>query len=298
MARAEVILTGTTKCIGRWVLEEFLSRGIAFDCLARSSSDTRGLRARGLEVVEGDLNQPGPLSHILRGYKKVVHIPNLASMNAMEALVCAYEDAGIQRAIFISSTGIFTNLEVRTKPLRLRAEEVIMSSKLDFTILRPTLVYGDPEDHNISRLLRFCKRFPVIPIFGSGHALQQPIHLGDLAWAVAETIGNARTQRRAYNLGGGQVLSYNDLVHLAYRALGKRGVLLHVPSQPVALVARAANTLGLRLPLREEQIRRLEEDKAYDISPAREDFGFAPRPFEVGLVQEVRLMKSLERTGL
>lgn len=290
MTKTGIILTGARKFIGRQVLRELLARGLSVTCLVRPESDTTALRALGLPLIAGDLNEPNQLGELLEGYESLIHIPNLASMREMATLSCAYKRAQLRRVIFISSTGIFTQLPALTKPRRIAAEHVITNSGLNYTILRPTMVYGGPEDGNIARLLRLCRYCPVTPVFGSGEAKQQPVHVDDLAWAVAEVLSSARAQHRKYNLGGGQVLSYNALVRLSYRALGKRGVLVHLPSKPVAAAVRTAAGLGFRLPLREEQILRLEEDKVFDLSAARADFAFAPRSFEQGVYEEARLV--------
>jgi len=288
MAGPDILLTGATKFIGRHVLKELRARGVPCDCLVRPQS--RGREVLGVNLVEGDLNQPEQLRDRLQGYQTVIHVPNLASMTRVPELVRAYEDAGIKRAVFLSSTGIFTDLQARTKPLRKAAESIIANSDLAFTILRPTLVYGGPDDGNIARLLRFCKRSPVMPVFGSGRALQQPVHVEDLAWAVVEVLERAKTYRRAYNLGGGQVLTYNELVTLAYRVLGKRGFLLHLPVKPTVSLARGLRRAGVPLPVSEEQILRLEENKAYSLAEAERDFGFAPRSFVQGIEEEARFI--------
>jgi uncharacterized protein YbjT (DUF2867 family) len=287
VTKASVLLTGATRFIGRHVVDELLARGWVVTCLVRPGADTAALQARNIALVEGDLNQPARFGELFKGYDSLVHIPNLASMTEIAALLGAYETAQLRRAVFLSSTGIFTRLPARTKPLRQAAEHAIANSKVNFTVLRPTMVYGGPEDDNIFRLLRFCRRSPVMPIFGSGQAQQQPVHVKDLSWAVAEVLGAGAAQRNFYNLGGGQVLSYNDLVRLSYRALNRRGVLVHLPARPVARAVKTAERLGVALPLREEQILRLEEDKAYDLSAAYNDFGYSPRTFEQGVNEEV-----------
>lgn len=189
MTEARIVLTGASKFIGSHVLSELLARELPVACLVRSESDTTALRAQGVPLIEGDLNRPGQLGERLKGYESLVHLPNLASMKELSALLRAYEEAQLQRVIFISSAGIFTQLSALTKPRRIAAEHAITSSQLNYTVLRPTMVYGGPEDGNIARLLRFCLRSPVMPIFGSGEAKQQPVHVSDLAWAGRATRG-------------------------------------------------------------------------------------------------------------
>ena len=286
----DILLTGATKFLGEHVCRELLSRDLNFDCLVRPSSNTQTLRNLGASLVQGDLSKPESLKRVLQNYDTVLNIPNLAQLPAA-ALVKAYDEAGIKRAVFVSSTGIFTALDARTKPLRLAAEKSIRESHLTYTILRPTMIYGTPEDENIIKLLRLCQRLPVVPIVGSGEALQQPVHVEDVAWAVVEVLDRPETHHQSYNIGGGQTLSYNELVKSAKRALGKAPRVVHIPSRPAALAAKVAKRTGLPSPVSEEQILRLAEDKAYSLQEAQTDFGYQPRPFDEGVKREVALMK-------
>ncbi len=285
-----ILLTGATKFLGEHVCKELLSRGLKFDCLVRPSSDTTTLRALGASLVQGDLSEPETLQDVLKPYDTVLNVPNLANLPAA-ALVRVYEEAGVERAVFVSSTGIFTKLDARTKPLRLAAEKSIRESRLTYTILRPTMIYGTPKDENIIKLLRLCERLPVVPVVGSGRALQQPVHVEDVAWAVAEVLAKPETYNQSYNIGGGQTLSYNELVKTARRSLGKTQRLVHIPSALAALAAKVAKRTGLPSPVSEEQILRLAEDKAYSLGAAQADFGYRPRPFDEGVKREIALMK-------
>src|SRR5205814_8821341 len=105
------------------------------------------------------------------------------------ALVATARAAGIERAVFISTTAIFTALNAPSKAVRVAAEKTIGESGLRATILRPTMIYGSARDRNMARLIRYLRRWPVIAVAGSGVHLQQPIYVDDVARAVADALG-------------------------------------------------------------------------------------------------------------
>ena len=72
-------------------------------------------------------------------------------------------------------------MNAKSKKVRLAAENTIETSGLKYTILRPTMIYGSPRDRNMWRLIRFMRYSPIVPIFGDGNYLQQPIFVGDVA---------------------------------------------------------------------------------------------------------------------
>jgi nucleoside-diphosphate-sugar epimerase len=167
------------------------------------------------------------------------------------------------------------------------AEQCIRHSRLRWTILRPTMIYGTGQDRNFSRLIRFLARTPIVPIFGSGEFLMQPIHVEDLAHSIAQVLGSEAAMRKAYNLAGANPLTYNDAVRTICRLMGKRPPLLHLPARPLVWLLRAAERLSIRPPIRAEQIERLNEHKAFAWDEAARDFGFRPRTFAEGIRREI-----------
>ena len=286
---ADVLLTGATGFTGGFVCQQLLKRGIPFDCLVRASSHKEKLKDLNLSLVEGDLDDVKSLRRVLPGYRALINVASIG-FGAAPNIVKACQEFGIKRAIFVSTTALFTQLNAKSKAVRQAAEEAIQASDLDYTILRPTMIYGTPSDRNMVRLLRLIVRSPIIPIPGSGTSLQQPVHVEDVAWAICEVLNNPQTYRRDYNISGRQVLTYNEVIQIASQALGKKPTLLHIPINLFIGLIQMTNTLGLKMPVSTEQILRLNEDKVFDHRAAKEDFNYSPRSFTQGIAQEVELL--------
>jgi uncharacterized protein YbjT (DUF2867 family) len=243
--------------------------------LARRTSDLSVLPP-GVEVRYGQLEAA---ALPLEGISSVVYCASMG-FGHIPSVVRQLEEARINRAVFISTTAIFTSLPSRSRTLRLQAEEVVQHSKLEWTILRPTMIYGTARDRNVSKLLRFLKRAPVFPLCGNG--LWQPIYVEDLADAVVATLDTPRTIRQTYNLAGAGPLRFRELVRTAAAAVGRRVIILRVPLELAVLGAQLSRVVTT------EQVRRLAEDKAFDYAPAARDFGFGPRSFAEGVRLEAR----------
>ena len=149
------------------------------------------------------------------------------------AIVRACHLAGVSRAVFVSSTAIFTTLNASSKLIRKSAESCIFNSGLEATALRPTMIYGTPGDRNIIRLIHWIYRWPVLPIFGNGLFLQQPVYVSDVAWSIVQALESPATINRQFNISGAEPLSYNKLVSTTAKALSRRIRCLHIPAQPV-----------------------------------------------------------------
>ena len=128
--------------------------------------------------------------------------------------MAAARAAGIDRAVFVSTTAVTTRLPARSRSVRLMAEEQIRESGLKWTILRPTMIYGAPGDRNLSRLLTLLPRVPVLPVPGGGRHLQQPVHVADVAGAVLSAVERPESAGTTYDVAGPEPLSFAELLRI------------------------------------------------------------------------------------
>jgi nucleoside-diphosphate-sugar epimerase len=267
-----ILLVGGTGFLGSFVAARLADRRLSV--LARPTSHIAVL-PRGVDIRFGDLSNPLPLEDI----SSLVYCASMG-FGHIPRLVAQLESSPVRRAVFVSTTAIFTGLPSASRAVRMAAETAVQDSSLDWTILRPTMIYGTHRDRNISRLLRFLKRWPVFPLSGNG--LWQPIYVEDLADAVVAALDSPRTVRNTYNVAGAQRLRFANLVRQAAHAVGRNVTLIPIPLQVAILTARVSRIVTA------EQVRRLAEDKAFDYAAATHDFGFAPRTFAEGVSLEAR----------
>jgi uncharacterized protein YbjT (DUF2867 family) len=189
----------------------------------------------------------------------------------------------------VSSTRLFSRTWDRTREIE-AAEHAIERSGVAYTIVRPTMIYGTPEDRNISKFIRLIQRYGFVPLPGGGKSVFQPVHVDDVASSILAALKTSRSEGKSYNVPGASAHTLREIVDIIAGILGKRVIAVPVPFA----LAEAAAGLGerlLRRPfIRREQIERLREDKRYDFSEAARDLGFAPRSFTDGVTAEIRLM--------
>ncbi len=283
----KVLVTGATGFTGSRVVPLLLQSGYQVRCLTRATSDRSPLSALTVEWVTGDLSNPETLASALRGVDALVNIASLGFGHA-DSILRSAKEAGVRRGIFISTTAIFTQLNAGSKSVRLAAEEGIQASGLDYTILRPTMIYGGPRDRNMWRLIRLLRITPIMPIFGDGESLQQPIFVDDVAQAVLRALQTNATIGKSYNIAGKDPLTYNQVIDTVASALGRRVWKLHLPYMPIVRVLQFTERMKIRLPIKAEQVLRLNENKAFSYEEAQRDFGFSPRSFEEGIGLEIK----------
>jgi uncharacterized protein YbjT (DUF2867 family) len=284
------MVTGGSGFLGGYVLREAARRGHRTVALARSDAAAARVAELGAVPVTGDLDDRFSLADAFATARCDVLV-NLASLGFghAPAIVTAARRAGIGRAVFVSTTAVATTLPAASRQVRLSAEQRIRASALDWTILRPTMIYGGPGDRNLSRLLTLLRRAPVLPVPGGQH-LQQPVHAADLADAVLAAAENPGASRRSYDVAGPEPLTFTYLLRTAASAVASRTRFVPVPLGPAVTAARCYELLSKNPRIRAEQVLRLAEDKWFAIDDAVRDLGYSPRPFHDGIRSEARAL--------
>ena len=243
--------------------------------LARSGAAADTVARHGGQSLTGDLDDPARLLGVF-GTARCEALVNLASLGFghAPAVVAAIRAAAIDRAVFVSTTAVQTTLPAHSRRIRLDAEQQIRDSGLRWTILRPTTIYGAPGDRNLSRLL--LPRVPVLPVPGGGRHLQQPVHVADVADAVLSAVERPAAASHCYDVAGPEPLSFTELLRGCAREVGSQTRLVPMPLAPRVAAARCYEVLSARPRIRAEQLQRLAEDKAFAISDAIRDLGYAP----------------------
>ncbi|MGI5880028.1 MAG: SDR family oxidoreductase [Syntrophomonadaceae bacterium] len=283
-----ILVTGITGLTGRFLFKALRTQGYQgkIRCLVRESSDVSWMDDDNFELVVGDVNDYNSLVTALAETTAVIHLVNIRS--SPQVIQACYE-TGVKRAIFVNTTGIFSKYQQYAAEYQ-RLEAAMVNCTLDYTIIRPTMIYGNHQDKNIHKLVKVVNKYPIIPVLGSGYGLMQPIYAADLAVVIARALQNDVSLNKAYNVAGRDPIRFKDMMDMISRKLGKRRLFITVPY----FLALAAGYLGEIIPnglIDVEKVRRLQEDKVFSYAEAFKDMDFAPLSFEQGVTLEVESLK-------
>jgi uncharacterized protein YbjT (DUF2867 family) len=242
-----ILLTGATGTVGSALLRRLTGAGEPVRCLVRDPRRLGDQRVR-VQIALGDLADPPSFRNALRGVGTVVHLAasirdqpggSIEELNAVATLrlVRAAERAGARRFLFFSAMGARHHSRTRFFRAKALAQEAVQASRLETAVFRPSIVYT-PGDPWLTLLERFSY-LPALPISGSGRAEYQPIWAEDVADCVVSALRASGPRRRAFELGGPDTLTYDEIVRAALGAVGRRRPLLHVPLPVVRASLRA-----------------------------------------------------------
>ena len=184
--------------------------------------------------------------------------------------------------VFLGSTRKFTKWpDAHGNGVR-EGERAFMASGRRGVMLHPTMIYGAQGEDNVQRLAAMLKRLPFVPLPDGGKSLVQPIHQDDVTACIRAALGIAWDRAETLVIAGPQALTYADFVREVARAAGLQPPRI-VP-MPAGLLRAATHLTSFFLPrIGPDEIRRLTEDKAFDITPMQTRLGVCTRPLAAGL---------------
>jgi NADH dehydrogenase len=290
----KVLVTGATGFVGREVVRQLHKAGHSIRILARISNSPRvheAISRWGAESHPGDVLDAASLEGAVNGIEAVVHLVGIISevgastfenvhTLATGNIVTAAQQGGAKRLLHMSALGTRPNAASRYHQTKWAAEELVRHSGLDFTIFRPSLIYG-PQDQFINLFARMIRFSPVVPLLGNPCARFEPVPVEVVATAFARSLGEPKSIGQAYDLCGPEALTLSEIVDRIQAVLERRRLKLQVPLGLARCQAAFLEFVFRRLlrkasPLNRDQLLMLQEDNVGNPQPANELFALKP----------------------
>ena len=293
-----VLVTGGTGFVGRHVLREihraghelfFLSRrGHSAACYAIEDEFSGQIRS-------GDILDPKTLLDACAGMDAIIHLVGIISevgkqtfenvhTRGTENLIRAAQHTGVKRFIHMSALGTRPNAIARYHQSKWKAEEIVRTSGLDWTIFRPSIIYG-PGDGFVNLFAKIARRSPFVPVVGSGNSKLQPISVENVANAFGKSLVEPRAIGQTFVLAGPEVFTFDQIIDQILQTMNLKRTKLHLPlplarAQAALLEFVFAKLLHNAPPLNRDQIQMLQEDNVGNGGAADEFFNLQHEQFE------------------
>lgn len=273
-----IALIGASGRSGAALVRALLAEGTAFTPVVRDAAKWAALGLPGAPRI-ADLGDATALRLALQGADIVI---STAHARHAPAILAAAPAAA--RFVLMGSTRRYSRwADAHGDGVR-AGEAAFLASGRAGIMLHPTMVYGAQGEDNVQRLAALMRRLPFAPLPGGGLSLVQPIHQGDVTRALLAASRLAWTGPQAMVIAGPSPMPYRDFLAAVVRAagLGPRPVL-PLPHGLLRGLAWCTRIIPGLPAIGADEIRRLTEDKAFDIAPMRDILGVLPIPLEQGL---------------
>jgi uncharacterized protein YbjT (DUF2867 family) len=298
-----IALAGGTGFVGRHVGRALLDAGHEVTVLGRNPEKVGTIEAlRGAGAARADVTDRDSLRGTFEGYEAVVNavqLPNYPmevprkgltfdryDRRGTENLVTEAVKAGVGRFVYLSGAGADVGSDKTWYRAKGFAEDAVKRSGIDFVILRPSWGYG-PEDKALNKFAFFARVSPVIPIPGVRPQLIQPVHVDDIALAVARAFERDGAWGRVLEIGSDEVMTMRQVVRTLLSVMNKKRLILPIP---VALAKLGTAPLRLlpKPPMTPLGIDFAVQNGLADTAEMKAVLGVDPVPLAEGLARYMR----------
>ena len=287
-----ILITGATGYIGSHLVQRLVAMNERPRCLVRRASAIGGLPASAVDVVYGDITDPGSLRAALTGVDRVVHLAAVTAniketaqvsyhkinVQGTRNLIEAARAAGVARVVMLSGIGAQPGAEGSWIRTRWEGEEVVRHGGVPYTIIQPSVLFGGKRAEFFAAQARVLRQSPVAPNLGNGRFKFQPIWVEDVCTCILKALDDPVLTDTTVAVGGPEIFTYEGLLDLIMDTMGKRKPKVRAPLGLMRLNAAVAQALLPRPPITTATIDLFNlGDNITDLDAVAKHFGFQPR---------------------
>ena len=278
----KVAIIGGTGFVGGYIVDALLAAGHEPHVLVRPGSEDKLHKADQCRITSGDLDSTEAVDAVVAGCDAVIYNVGILrefprqgiTFEALQyrgagTVAEAAKRAGIRRFLLMSANGI-DSAQTPYQTTKLKAEAAIRDSGLDYTIFRPSVIFGDPRGtmEFATQLYEEMVRAP-LPAVGfhtglspaHGEVVMSPVHVRDVADAFVNALSDDSTIGKSFVLGGPEVVSWPEMLQRISAAVGKKKLILPMPIGFMKLGATLFDWLPF-FPVTRDQLTMLADGNA------------------------------------
>jgi len=297
----KIFITGATGFVGQEIVRQFCQAGHSMCLLVRTRSRAQLEEIRkcaGADVSDGNILDARSLEGLLNGCDAVIHLAGIISelgestfenihVRGTRNVVEAAQQQGVKRFVHMSALGTRVNAVSRYHKTKWEAEEIVRGSGLDYTVFRPSLIFG-PRDMFVNLFAKIIRFSPIVPILARRDAIFQPVAIEAVATAFVKSITVVESIGKAFELVGPETFTMSQIIDQILAVMKRRRFKVHIPSALAGFQAGFLEFLFPKVlrkaaPLNRDQLIMLQEDNVGNAELANELFGLDPVSFRKGI---------------
>lgn len=298
-----ILITGATGYIGQHLVRRLVAQGERPRCLVRDPRKAQRLfPGADLEIARGDTTDPASLAEAVKGVETIVHTAFMTAdrkegpgnrydetnVQGTGHLVAAAESAGVRRMIELSGLGTKPDKPGSYMQGRYLAEQRLKESQLDWTILRPSVLFGKDAPF-IKGLSELIEHSPVVPLIGGGKVMFQPIYVEDVVSVIMWVLARPeQSSRQTFTIGGPDYYSFTQMIDALTHALHRTRLKAPAPRPLVGVGAALMEAVLPKPPLTKAALTLFSFDNTTDLNSVERQFGFKPMSFAYFLAADER----------
>ena len=294
-----VLVTGATGYVGNYVVKVLLEGGHAVTAVSRNGAKSSTASGKDLGTITGvryvaaDIGSGAGVLDAMRGCDAVVNLVGIIAQRGEQTFQRVHVDGtrhllesakslGIKRFVQMSALGAAAGAASRYSATKFEAEELLRKSDLEWTIFRPSLIFGVGDDF-FGRVLKNLVATPIVPQIGDGLFPFRPVWGGDVAQCFAQALSNPATIGQTYDLVGPKEYTFRQLLDLEMDTLGSRKPVVPAPIFLMDIAVPLMQVLGPLAPITSDQYAMLKAGNTADPAKMQQTFRLEGRSLEAEL---------------
>ncbi|PZU21785.1 MAG: complex I NDUFA9 subunit family protein [Shinella sp.] len=278
-----VTVFGGSGFVGRYVVGALAKRGYRIRVACRRPDLALFLQPLGnvgqISFVQANLRYPDSVTKAAEGSDHIVNCVGLLAESGKNtfaavqdkgaAVIAAAAKAIGAKLTHVSAIGADASSASFYASTKGRAEKAVLEAVPDAVIIRPSVVFG-PEDNFFNKFAAMAKTSPVLPLIGGGQTKFQPVYAGDVAEVIARSVDGKLKPGATYELGGEDVLSFEDCLKLVLKTISRKRLLITLPFGLASVIGKIAEKVPLITPpLTGDQVELLHKDNVVSAAAER-----------------------------
>jgi len=263
----KILVTGGTGFVGSRIVHALRAEGRDVRALVRRPERGAHLASLGVELATGDVTDPASLAAAADGCTHVVHLVAILKgkphdfervmTRGTQNVIAAAKGAGSERFVLMSALGttVTTKDVVPYFGAKFAMEQDTIMSGLEYTIFRPSFVFG--RGGALATFMKQVKYSPIVTVIGSGKQRVQPIWIDDVAEHFARALDTPAAANKTFEIGGPDIVTWDELYRTIAKVLGKRRALAHIPASLARSGALATQWIP-KAPLSADQVAMID----------------------------------------
>lgn len=304
-----ILVTGATGFIGRHVVVALLTQGLPVRCYLPAQPDHEvawQAAPSQPDIVIGHFDDEETLVRAVTGVHTVIHLDSAMwwgrqrdletiEVQGTQALITAARSARVGRIIMLSQLGSMPSSGYVLHRVKGIVEELVRSSGLAYTIIRPGIVFG-PDDAFINHIVMMLSINPIFFLMpGRGEVVLHPLYIDDLTRALLTSLESLDAVDRTLDIGGIEYTTMADLVSTIKRVCGLHRIVIPVPPYLLRRIVQVYERLYRRTLMTSQWLDILATNRTTPLSNMYDYFGFQPRRLEDTLVTYLPQVVSTRR---
>jgi NADH dehydrogenase len=308
----KVALIGGTGYVGSYICDELIANNYTPRVLVRKGSESKIISPEKCEIVEGDVSDETSIRELIKGSDAVIYLvavireyPKKGITNdklqfrGSELAANIASELGVKRFLLMSALGATAEIDASNyQKAKHLSEQAVKNTNLDWTIVRPSSLFGDPRGNSRPEFCKALKEdmLEIIPKFPSSIPFPAPsffeglipinsgvfsfsmIHVKDVAEVFVKLISDKKKFGKTVNLGGNEDFTWNDIIKTIAAASNKKVVMAPAPVSVVMIAATLLDWWG-GFPVTRDQLKDLVKGSTCNSEDIFKKYQIDPIPF-------------------